>query len=307
MTKQPGRGWGAVAAMALAAATLSVADSVLLIFVPLSLLLLALPPRRPAFVGLGVVLALVAFWGVRGEAFGLVERGWALLLGGWFVVLAVLRPEMTFLSRALAAVAGSMATAAVVLVANGGWGYVDWAVSRHFHAAAATLASLWGAGAQAEPVAAALVDGIYRAAELQAMLHPALLSLASVSALGVAWWAHRRLSGSEARPFGPFREFRFRDDLVWLLIAGILLVVLPMGESALRTGANLIVFMGALYVLRGTAVLLAITGLPGVGAALFGLLALMILPMVTLATAMVGLADTWIDLRARRSAAGSGS
>ena len=307
MAKRPGRGWSAVAALALAAAILSAASPILLIFIPLALQLLALSPRRPGRILVGAALLGLAFWGMPGEALAYAERGWALVLGGWFVAFAVFWPKATFLSRALAAVTGSLATASVVLAVTDGWAYLDWTVSRQFHGAASTMASLWGAAAQAEPVAAQLADGLYRAAELQALLHPALLALASIAALGVAWWAQERMSGRAARGLAPFREFRFRDELVWLLIIGILLVVIPAGQPALRAGSNLIAFMGTLYMLRGTAVVLAVTGVPALGAVILGLLALLILPMVMPAAAMVGLADTWIDLRARRSVAGSGS
>ncbi len=305
---ESGRGWGAVAVLALAAATLSIASPLLLIFVPLALLLLALPPRRPGRVVLGATLGAAAVWGVPPEPLGYVELGWVLLLGGWFVALASFWPDGRFLSRALGAVAGAAGTAAVLLVVGGrGWAYLDWTVSRHFRGAAATVASLWGAAAESDAFGARLVDGVYRAAEVQAMLHPALLSLASLAGLGVAWWAHRRMSGQEARPLAPFREFRFRDELVWLLIAGILLIVLPVGEWAPRAGSNVVAFMGVLYVLRGAAVFLVLTGMPGGGAVVVGFLALMILPMVMPAAAVVGLADTWIDLRARRAAVRPGS
>ncbi|HEX6938433.1 MAG TPA: DUF2232 domain-containing protein [Longimicrobiales bacterium] len=308
MARQPGRGGGTAAALALAAATLSVASPMVLIFVPLALLLMALPPRRPGLVVAGALGAVLVFRRVPVDPLGAAELGWVFVLGGWFVLLAALRPGATFLGKALAALAGAVATAAVVLAARpGAWAVLDWSVARHFRDVAAMLASVWGAAAESESFAARVVDGFYRTADLQAMLYPALLALASLAGLGVAWWAHRRLSGVQSRVFAPFREFRFHDELVWLLIAGILLVVLPLGGAAPRAGSNLVAFMGTLYALRGAAVLLAVTGAPGAATVALGLLALLILPMVMLGTAMVGLADTWIDLRARRTAAGSGS
>ena len=52
---------------------------------------------------------------------------------------------------------------------------------------------------------------------------------------------------------------------------------------------------------RGLAVILALFGSPSVLGAMFGvLLVLMLYPIVMATTLMVGLTDTWLDLRARR-------
>lgn len=308
MGAERGRGWGTVAALTLAAGTLSAFDPVLLVSLPLALLLLAVPPRRPGLVALGIVLVAISLPGLRRGAFGFVERGWALVLGAWFVAFVVFRPGARFLSRALAALGCALASSALVFVfSRSGWAYLDWMIGQHFRGAASHVATLWGAAAEREPWAGPVVDGIYQAAELQALLYPALLSLGSLAALGVAWWAHRRIAVRDARPFEPLREFRFRDELVWVLIVGILLIVLPLGQQAWRMGSNVLAFMGALYALRGVAVFLAVTGVSWVGAVLLGIMGLLVLPMLLIAAAIVGLTDTWIDLRARRSPAGSGS
>jgi hypothetical protein len=65
VTEVRGRGWGRVAVLALATMVLSVVQPALLIFVPLALLALALPPRRPLLLALaGVVLWLTFGQGV---------------------------------------------------------------------------------------------------------------------------------------------------------------------------------------------------------------------------------------------------
>lgn len=307
MASGAGRGWGSVAALTLAALTLAVGNPVLSVLTPLSLLLLALPPRRPGLIALGAALVVFLFWGPRSDPLWYAERGWALLLGGWFVGAVVLRPSAGFLSRALLALGGTLATAAAVLPLSGGWDVIDWTVARQFRLAASTLASVWGAAADAEPIAGRFADGIYRAADIQALLYPALLSLSSLASLAVAWWLYRRLTDADEAPLRTLREFRFRDELVWAVVIGIALVVLPVGPAVQRAGLNVLTFMGTLYALRGLAVALATTGVPGIAAALFGLVALLILPVVLLAAALVGLADTWIDLRSRRAAAGSHS
>ncbi|HEX7048707.1 MAG TPA: DUF2232 domain-containing protein [Longimicrobiales bacterium] len=311
MAERPGRGWGAVAVLTLVAATLSLLGPLLLVLVPLALLFIAVPPRRPGLAALGCGLLAVALLYDRGaDTLWFVSRGWALVAGAWFVIAVVALPRARFLARGLAAVAATAATAALCLVAiPGGWPYLDWLASQRYHRAAAELAARWGAAAAAEGWTApvALAESIREAAELQILLHPALLALASLAGLGVAWWGFRRLTVREERPLAPFREFRFRDELVWVLIGGLLLVVLPLGDPAVRAGSNLLAFMGALYALRGAAVVLAVLGPPGFGSAMLGIVALFFLPMVMAASVLVGVTDTWLDLRARRSPVRPGS
>ena len=60
--------------------------------------------------------------------------------------------------------------------------------------------------------------------------------------------------------------------------------------------------MAALYAVRGLAVILSLFGSPSVLGTLFGILVfLMLYPIVMATTLMVGLTDTWLDLRARRA------
>ena len=62
--ERPGSGWGITVVLALIAAALSVVNPALLIFVPLSFLLIAVPPRRPLLVLLGLVLLGATFTGL---------------------------------------------------------------------------------------------------------------------------------------------------------------------------------------------------------------------------------------------------
>jgi hypothetical protein len=148
---------------------------------------------------------------------------------------------------------------------------------------------------------------VYSAAELQTQLYPAMLALASLAALGIAWWAFGRLARGEINPLRPLREFSFRDELVWLLIGGVALLVLPLPELANRAGQNLLTFMGALYALRGVAVLVVISGgaVGPLGMVFGALLVVFLYPIVMATTFLVGLSDTWLDIRARRQASSS--
>src|SRR3990172_5158019 len=78
-------GWRRAAALLAVSFLLSVATPTLLVAIPFALLALAVPPRRASTVGLAVG-ALVVIAGVGSQTSEwYMERGWALLLGGWFL------------------------------------------------------------------------------------------------------------------------------------------------------------------------------------------------------------------------------
>ena len=315
MTEGRSRGWLGVAGLAVATAVLSVVQPALLIFIPLALLFVALPPRRPVLLALaGFIGWLVFRTGPGDDALWHLERGWAMLLGAWFVVFVALAPGWRFLSRALAAVGATAATAAIVLaVKEQGFSRLDAAVGEQIRGGAATALGVWSGNAGFERVGEQTREMVMAVAELQARVYPALLGLASLAALGIAWWAFGRLARGERHPLGRLREFRFRDELVWLLIAGLVLLVLPLSPLALdalatRAGQNLLTFMAALYALRGLAVMIVVSGVPGPFGLIVGALLIVFLYPFVMATAfLVGLSDTWLDIRARRLPSSPGS
>jgi len=305
MKERARRGWGAFFALAFAVYTFSVTgDALPLLGLPLAVTLVALPPRRPAHLLLATLALLFGLAGAPRDSLWQLSRGWALLLGAWFVVGLLLVPRATLTGRALLATAASALTAALLmLVRPGAMQGVDLALASQLRSLAQQNLAVWRAtGAKLPPE---LVDTMNRLPDIGSFLAPALMGLASMAALGVAWWVYRRLVVGDQPPLAPLREFRFRDDLVWLLVAGIVLVLVPwIGHGAMRAGSNIVMFMGALYALRGLAVLVALAGgALGFGGALLALLAaLSILPLATAATALVGLTDTWLDIRARMAA-----
>ncbi|MGW8283185.1 MAG: hypothetical protein ACWGON_07790, partial [Gemmatimonadota bacterium] len=75
---------------------------------------------------------------------------------------------------------------------------------------------------------------------------------------------------------------------------------------AFRIGENATLFMGALYLVRGVAILLWVGAatVTSVWSGVFlGLAALLLYPLVLGAALVLGLSDTWFDLRARLSRA----
>jgi hypothetical protein len=297
--------WPYVVSLALVVAGFSVLNPMLLIVVPIAFMLVALEPRKTWLMFVGVVLLATTFTGVPDDGAGVLwwySRGWALIVSGWFVIAIALMPDARLMSRSLAAVAAAVVSTAALFLANrGGWIQLDWAVGRQLRNTAADMTTFWSARVEQQAWAADLSTAIYRFADFQTSTYPAMLAIATLAGLALAWWLWRRLSVQERNPFSPLREFRFRDELVWLVVLGAVLVVLPLDVAATRTGTNLLLFMAALYAVRGLAVILALFGSPSVLGATFGvLLFLMLYPIVMATTLMVGLTDTWLDLRARR-------
>ncbi len=299
------RGWGAAIALGVATLLLWSLHPTLLILVPFALLLVALPPRRPPLVVGAALLLWFLFSGSRSGALWYVERGWALLLAGWFIAFGAMWPRRSFIVRGLASVAATMASAALVVASSRpGPSFVEGLVSQQMRTAASESIALFTQMLGFERVSAQVQEAMFAAADLQVLVFPALLALGSLTGLAVAWFVYRRLGIGDAAPLRPLREFRFPDDLVWVLIAGMLLLVLPLGAAAERAGTNLLTFMAALYALRGLAVLLVVTGVPGpLGLVVSGVLLLFLYPLIMAMTVLVGVTDTWLDIRARRVAA----
>lgn len=291
-------GWRAVG-LALLTLALSVVHPLPLIAVPFLFLVLALPPGTWSAGFAGVLAALAVFGGVQGGSWWYLERGWAVVLGGWFAALTLWRPGSAFLGRALGAVAGTFTVAAgYFLVRPGGWTAVDALVRNRIRDGVdATLALLRSAGGE-EGVSPTMASALRDTAEAQGAVFPALLGLASLAALGVAWWLHRRLGRDGKGALAPLREFRFNDHLVWVFVAGIALLLV--GGAASRVGTNAVCFMGALYAVRGIAVLVFVGGGFSFGGILLLAFATFLMaPAVAAAALLVGLGDTWFDLRGR--------
>ncbi|HEY0971238.1 MAG TPA: DUF2232 domain-containing protein [Gemmatimonadales bacterium] len=246
-------------------------------------------------------------------------RGWALLLAGTFGLFCVLRPRRSLFDQALPAVGVALALGMLVLLT--GTTVLGAELARTMESEYAARASdavawlrrlstspEWSVLARENPEAAALRTELQDqlAASYAVMpgrslvVLPAMLALESLAALTVAWALHHRLARVRiGPPPAPLRAFRFSDQLIWGLIVGITLVVLPALAELRAAGANLLLFFGALYVVRGLGVLswlLAARRWTKVTLVAVGLLAWQLLAAFALA---LGVGDTWLDWRSR--------
>ncbi|MGD8319136.1 MAG: DUF2232 domain-containing protein [Gemmatimonadota bacterium] len=279
----------------------SVIQPSVLVAVPFLALAATMGMRRFPVLAAALLATVIAVTGGSADGIWYVERGWALLVAGWFTAVTLRRPASPFSRRALVSVAGAAVVVGLLLsVRSGAWGTIEWAVKDRMTHSVGTAMEAWRVLRGGEALPPTLVSAVYQTVEAQASVFPAMLGIASMAGLGVAWWLYVRLSSGEDGGLGPLRDFRFNDHLVWLFIAGLLLVVLRWGDSLARVGANAVVFMGALYALRGAAVIMFLSG----GLSLFGYILLgvglvFVPPLVLTGAMVIGIGDTWLDVRNR--------
>jgi Predicted membrane protein (DUF2232) len=276
-----------------------------LLFAPLAGLLLL---SRPATLREWLWILATAGWSIlwldqAGGLAGQFARAEAVLITGSFLALTLWRPSARF-SRALAATA--LGGAALVIWM---WYFgVDWMAVRQ-----AVEQELWrynrdfmvrleqAAPAMSDP---AMLDGMSAMVRTMALLYPALLALASMAGVSLAWVWHRRIA---RKPLGPapagFSAFEFSDQLVWGWVIGLALCLAPLPEIWSSVGANLLMVWAVLYAARGLAVFSVSTRrVPAPVIATLSLVAMLLLPFVVGGLTLLGLADTWLDFRRRLTA-----
>lgn len=267
-------------------------------------MLVALRPDDALAILTGVALLALAFLSggaTRGTEW-FAHRSWPLLLGSGFIVTTIVLRRSSLLARSLAAVcAAAFAVGLAALFRPSVVAGLDAWMGEQIQLAAVVLLQ-WSQSAAATPeVAESVGQAILRWAEIQKQIYPALLALASLPALAIGWYLLGRLTGRPEVP-APIRDFRFSDHLVWLLAVGLALFILAPDGPLERLGANAALFMAALYVVRGGAVvawLIRASGASGWSWVLLALAALLLYPVVMGGAFVFGIGDTWLDVRER--------
>jgi hypothetical protein len=254
-------------------------------------------------------------------------RGWSLLLAGSFGLVCLFNPRLPLFTRALLALGMTLLLAMIMsligpVTASQASKTVADELARRNAETMTTLNSV----IQSHPQEwHQLVDKVPQLAQLPAetekelgmltqagiVVFPALLALESLAAMALAWATYHRLGRARlGAPLRPLREFRFNDQLVWGLIVGLTIVLLPTLTSLRGAGKNLLVFFGALYAVRGLGVLtwfmapgsLGITlavGFVMLWAPVLNAIAALAFMMLAVAALALGLGDTWADWRSR--------
>lgn len=335
---EPRRGWKK---LILALLAFFVVPAVLQAFVPVDETMLLFVPAMAGCALVGwwaggrassavVWVALAVFFASRipaTDSYNNLLRGWTLLVAGLFGLMCLFGGSRSFFAKAMLAIGAAFALTLVMsllgavtlshatqalaaefarrnaesmkfldtFIADSGPRWAEWS---------ARIPALTNVRSEVSVELAALSAG-------GQTVFPALLALESLAGLALAWATYHRLSRRRlGAPLAPLREFRFNDQLVWGLIVGLVILLLPNFAGLRGFGLNLIVFFGALYGIRGLGVLAWFMKPGSLGTALaVGFIVLWvpfinvlaILGFLTLGVTALGLGvgDTWADWRRR--------
>lgn len=269
-----------------------------------------------AIVWVVVAVVLLVVPARVGSPYEGMARGWALLLAGSFGLMSLWSVATPFIVRALGALALAMGTAFAIAVSSpGGIDRYVKVSSSEFSTRGAAVIALFDAERQT-PIVRGYVskmpeldsmlddmeEGIRRAPARSAVLLPALLALQSLAALALGWALFTRLSPTSIGPeLSPLRDFRFSDQLVWGVAVGGTLLLLPAFEEGRNAGLNLLVFFGALYLIRGMGVVAWMSRRRGllIGSLILVFFVPPLLRLIIAGLIGIGLGDTWLDWRSR--------
>lgn len=271
------------------------------------------------------------------SGYGAFGRGWALTLGASFGLVCLASPRKSLLTRAL----GAIGLAAIITVTgfstrrSGGDALFDGPsqmLSREYQHRLGESLESWRSRSESESwraFATRFPEAAERAVRIEKLLvalteplsgagsargwvpgplvsiAPAFLALESLLALALGWAAYHRLSRVRiGPPLGALSDVRFNDQMVWGVVVGVTILLLPTLAEWRTVGANLVCFFGSLYAFRGAGVLtwwipdrLAVPALL-VLVVLVPILGPVWVVLALLAvTFSLGLGDTWRDFR----------
>lgn len=140
-------------------------------------------------------------------------------------------------------------------------------------------------------------------ANVQAMgdLYPGILVVTALVGGWLAWgWYHRIAARPLGAPPWPITALRFNDHLVWGLIAALGVTLFGVPGTVALVASNLLFVLGALYWARGLAITrYALARLPAPPLFKVAVTAFLVLPLAFGGWLLMGVADTWLDIRRR--------
>ncbi|HEY7878716.1 MAG TPA: hypothetical protein VIC55_10845, partial [Gemmatimonadaceae bacterium] len=243
-----------------------------------------------------------------------LARGWGAIVAGAFGIVCLVGRSQPFIHRVLSAIAA----ATLLSLGLAAFGRFDARSAQNVFAGefdarnAAAVAEmrldatvvqksfpkLATMARDAATQQEAVQGTISRAA---APLFPASLALEALAACALAWALFHRLSRVRiGAPLAPLRQFTFGDQLVWALVAGIVMVIVPSLDALAAVGRNLLLFFGTLYALRGYGIYAWFVSRRAAVTSVAVAVAAFPLSLVTVPWAVgLGLSDTWFDWRRR--------
>jgi hypothetical protein len=249
---------------------------------------------------LSAILAWTVLWLVQPGAIATqIIRGAGVMVTGAFVAGVLWRPQRLGRNIGIAVTVGMAGTLWWSWLLGVTWERVEFALTRATWATYQTLArsmSVFDGPDAAEDAAAGI--------ELAVNLFPGMTALGAVAGLLVAWAVYQRVA---VRPIGgpapPFTSFRGSDHLLWGMVVPLAVLISPSGDALDLVAVNALLVFGTIYVTRGAAILTwfmkSKSPLGSVGLVLLAVAALFVLPIAGSGLLLLGIVDTWIDIRRR--------
>lgn len=275
----------------------------LFVLAPFVLLTLLSRPRtlRELFwlVAAGVALGL-SFSGPRQLGIDLL---WAsgLVLAAVFGVLSFRSRGPAFGRALLAVLLSGVAVFCWEWARGVSWADLQLAFTTMLRESYQAMAGPSGSGPTPKPDVQRLLKSFIDAAPDLAKALPGVLALEGLGGALLAWdWHHRIAAHPLGIPPRRFREFRFNDQLVWGAIFTLALLIAPLPVEVATVAENLLILWSGLYALRGLAVVAALLS-PGPAPlrVLLAAVGILLFPLALGVCLALGLADTWLDIRAR--------
>ncbi len=260
--------------------------------------MLALQPRRWVPLAAAVALAAAGLWEHGPMLWQAASNMAAGLVAGW-ALQKRLRPD-----AALVLCAGLLVPMVAV-------GLREMPVSDQMAMLRQDMSSMMEARvpaaadeAQREKALALEMKKFDAALHAAAKVYPLMMALGLLTQaaliLGLVWFSARLTGGlTQGWKFGSFSRLRLPFYTVWLLIAGLGLL-LTRAEPLLSVGLNLALLAALVLSVQGVAVQVAVMGrmLSPLGRFLFWfVMGVFFAPLVLASGVLLGLADQWLDFR----------
>jgi hypothetical protein len=271
---------------------------------------------------LALIWIALAAWVLKvyvstGGAFASIACGWAVLLAATFAGLVLLNrrgESRPFSTQAFTAIAVTIVFAAGATLAtkHGPATVVQMVTAEAAKRSEQELADwrkstsskewndFFAGNPDAKTIVATMESQLEAAPSAASTLFPSMLALESLIALAIGWALYHRIGRVRlGPPLAALKDFRFSDQFVWGLVAGLAMVVVPGFGAMSAVGANLLVFFGVLYALRGVGVGLWFLSPGRVMMAVLIVFAVVFPLVLGVLGVGLGVGDTWLNWRAR--------
>lgn len=234
-----------------------------------------------------------------------VTSTYIVMVTAAFIGLVLLHPAPILRQALRAMLSAGLVTALLIQGIWGpdAWGALAWQATREAGLMMRSIVSI-------APDSFTLYEPLVR---LVSVTWPGMLALQTLAGLALAWHLHLRLTPATgtALALGRFKDFRMGDGWVWGIVAWLGVLILPVSNALHVAGTNVGLVAGALYVLRGAAIVATFAEAFGISALalvlIAGAAATLAVPLLFVLPGLctLGITDTWYQYRRRLAAARS--